>query len=557
MSLQAKFALMLGMLGLAVALALGGGLLSLNFMHNEVRTPFQSMSGALLQLERVKLSIEWQRHILTRARDDAERDELAAAREAQRAAMASRLDATERLPPRAPTERDRTEMTQSRAAMQTALDELAGDEWSRMVTGGTTLANLRDRLSAARDRADAWLHDGEHAAREDAAALLLSAFDLVRRTESRVVRETHELLAHATDIRARLRNVAAFIMLTTVLTCALGVMLVRRWVLRPVADLRTAAARIAAGDFAHRVAVRGRDELAGLSAEVNTMAGMVKSLQEEAVERERLAAVGEMVRKIAHNLRSPLTGIRGLAEMSRSQLDDAAAPPSLKADLIENQSRIIEAVDRFEAWLRDLLGATRPTSVAPAPGDPREWLERIVKAYLPAAQARGVAVRLEQDNAPHAAMFDPAQMELAMGAVIANALDAAGLAASGQREVQVRSTVECEPGQAGQFWELRVSDTGPGVPAGLRERIFAPYFTTKREGTGIGLALARQIVRAHGGELRLLESTHSGGSGPEGPSPGYGAVFSLRVPLQNAARGSNGVAKAGHTEAMSGQNSGH
>lgn len=559
MSLQAKFALMLGMLGLTVVLALVGGVLSLNFMHSEVRTPFQSMSGALLQLERIKVSIERQRHILTRAHDDVEGDELAAARHAQRAAMASRLASPESLLPRDASERDRAEMSHSRSAMQTALDELARDEWSRMVTGGSTLANLRDRLSSARDRADAWLHDGDHDAREHAAAMLLGAFDLVRRTESRVVRETHELLAHATDIRTRLRNVAAFIMLTAVLTCALGVMLVRRWVLRPVADLRTAATRIAAGDFAHRVAVRGGDELAALSSEVNAMAGMVKDLQDRAVDRERLAAVGEMVQRIAHNLRSPLGGIRVLAEMSRSELRTATVPPALKADVDENQSRIIEAVDRFEAWLRDLLDATRPTRISPVTSDPRIWLERVVKAYLPAAQARGASIRVVQTDAPSAAVFDEGHLELALGALIANALDAAADNARPDRPpmVNITSGITRKPGQSGEFWEVSVADTGPGVSCELRERIFEPYFTTKKEGTGIGLALARQIVRSHGGELCLANPPQKGSLAGRRSAAESGAVFVVCVPLKVGSEGQNRVAKAGHSEAVRGQNSGH
>lgn len=556
MSLQAKFALMLGLIGLVVVLALAGGLVSLNFMHEEVRRPFESMSGALLRLERVKLSVERERHILTRDHDEQEAEP---AREAQRTALASRLDDPAELRPREATDADRAEFAQARAAIAAAMEELARDDWARIVTGGSTLANLRARLAAASDLALAWMDHGDHSARVSAAAALLDVFDLVRRTESRVVRETHELLAHTTDVRARLRSVAIFIMLVTALTCALGVLLVRRWVLRPVAELRTAAARIAAGDFAHRVPVRGSDELAGLSAEVNTMAGMVKTLQSEAVDRERLAAVGEMVKRIAHNLRSPLAGIRGLAEMTRTELDAAEVEPAVRDDLGENQSRIIDAVDRFEQWLRDLLDATRPMRLQPAAADPRAWLEHVAKAYVPAAQARGASLRLVQDEAPARAEFDAAQLELALGALIANALDAAGARPNPDcpPQVEVSSRVVGEDGQAGQSWEIEVRDNGPGVPKELRESIFAPYFTTKREGTGIGLALARQIVRAHGGELSLADPPTMGRSHAERPSGVQGAVFVIRLPPGRWDEVSGGVAKAGHSEATSGQNSGH
>jgi len=94
-------------------------------------------------------------------------------------------------------------------------------------------------------------------------------------------------------------------------------------------------------------------QLAQLASEVNHMAHMVKTLQDERVESERLAAVGSMVRRIAHNIRNPLAGIRGLAEITRNEL-------AQDEELRENQTRIVAAVDRFERWLKQLLDATRP-----------------------------------------------------------------------------------------------------------------------------------------------------------------------------------------------------
>src|SRR5262249_25264293 len=158
-----------------------------------------------------------------------------------------------------------------------------------------------------------------------------------------------------------LRVVLLLASLWVALVGALGFSLLHRWVLQPVARLRTAAARIGDGDFAHRVLVRpggpGRDELAQLSTEVNHMAGLVRAMQDERVERDRLAAAGEMVRRLTHNLRNPLAGIRGLAEITRGDLPPAAD------ELRENQERIIATIDRFEHWLSELLSATSPLTV--------------------------------------------------------------------------------------------------------------------------------------------------------------------------------------------------
>ena len=130
-------------------------------------------------------------------------------------------------------------------------------------------------------------------------------------------------------------------------------------------------------------------------------------------------------------------------------------------------------------------------------------------------------------------------------------------------------------GGTGQNWELRVEDNGPGVPPDLRERIFKPYFTTKREGTGIGLALAQQIIRAHGGGLRLLASSHedtrnekpssmahsgvetNGLEHREGRETHGGAVFSAWMPIGPIEGSSTEVATVGHAEVASGQNSRH
>jgi len=541
MSLQTKFALLLGVIGLSVLLTLSASVWAVQHMQREVRTPFAIMSSALIELQTIKVSIERQRGLLL-SRDNPE----------EMASSAGQLP-------------DLFDAENLRVA--TAMKTMAANEAVVNVTGKTSLANLRNRLSESREISERWLVDPSD---QNLAGMLESlehAFALIRRIEQRIVEDTNRLVMRATDVRGELLWLTSIVGFLIVLTCLLGVLLVSRWVMRPVADLRAAAAQIAAGDFGHRIPIRATDELGALSAEVNSMAAMVKTMQDEAVQRERLAAVGEVVRRIAHNLRSPLAGIRGLAELTRKELDAPNVPEAFRTDIGENQERIIGAVDRFELWLRDLLSATRPLEIVYQSLDPAAWLSRVVDAYRPKARAHDIKVELDTTDAPPQAAFDPRHLELAIGALLSNALDSLAGAPLGSRNPMEIASVRVicrkipagslENGQAGEAWELAVEDNGPGVPSDLRERIFTPYFTTKREGTGIGLALAVQVVRAHGGDLKLLNVSHKGGTVGAAAPEARGAVFSARLPIGPIELDPSGVATSSHSESFSGQNSRH
>ncbi|MCC6323046.1 MAG: HAMP domain-containing histidine kinase [Phycisphaerales bacterium] len=555
MSLQAKFTLLLASLAAAVLLALGTAWWALGVTYREVREPVRTSSRALAVLVKLEQVVDELRGLA---------DPGDAFSTSPRTTAAGSVDS----PP--PTALSREAYLARRRLIDARFDELVAEtSWSEYA-GRSPIRNLRVKFDTLRQTADAHF-DGPPAPAGDASPplslisnQLFDIHELLKRIEGRIVTDIRDLTDSSADLRTRLIIVLALALLLVLLTGALATALVRRWVVHPVGLLRAAAARIAAGDFEHRVPIAPNapaDEMTALSAEVNHMAGMVKQLQSERIEQERLAAVGEMVRRLAHNLRNPLAGIRGLAELTRSDVSNLGEPA---ADVRENQTRIITTVDRFESWLADLLRVTRPSVVEPTPHDVGPWLTGLVAAHRPFAQSLAVQLFLDLDSGPERATFDPRHLEHAVSAILSNAIQAAKQNESARNRAAVRVTSQVrKPADSPQVWELRIADSGAGVPQNLRGSVFKPYFTTKQDGNGIGLAIALQAVRGHGGDIRI-EDTPGGleafGTPDSGAQPHHatGAVFVIRLPLAISEAGEDqSLANIGQQGASLGSDSGH
>ncbi len=311
-------------------------------------------------------------------------------------------------------------------------------------------------------------------------------------------------VTQAADTQSRVVQILVINTAAGGLLCALGVYFVRSWVLTPVGQLREATKQISQGHFEYRISTRARDELGKLAGEVNQMAATIVDMQTKMVEQERLAAAGEMVTRLAHNIRNPLAGIRGLSETTIDiNRDDA--------ETVGCQERIIATVDRFEKWLRDLQQSVSPMTVNVRPVAIEELLEATVSALRPMLERRGVSVKVEVDPTLKEVSVDAMHLEQAVVSLLTNAAQAS---ASGM-EIQIRAErIAGEP----NHWCLIVQDQGGGIPPEIREKIFEPYFTTKPDGNGIGLAMTQKVVRLHGGRLSVESDL------------GKGSRFEIRLP---------------------------
>ena len=405
-------------------------------------------------------------------------------------------------------ELDGAALAQSRSRMLTNLDLLTTAQTQGTSIGTVAFNNLRSRIEALTPRSETT----ETEVRE-----LLA---LVLRFKEQVITDSQITVDSGKALSGRVTQMIWFSALLTLIALIGSAEFIRRWVLEPVRRLRMGVQRFAEGDLEHRVPVPARDELGILADELNTMAGTIDQLQRKRIDEERLAAVGEMTQRIVHNLRSPLTGIRALAEMTRSELPN-------DPELQEAQTRIIASVDRFEGWLRGILTSTAPLQIQRTPTQIGPWLQEVAGNLGVAAEGRGVLPAFETRIGVLEASIDPHHLEHALTAVVANAIDAAG---EGGRILVRADRLDIEPGQPAL--RLAVSDTGPGIPETDHEQILSPYFTTKPNGTGIGLAFTRAIVEAHGGQIRIKDAAE----------PLSGAMIELIIPIDDTQT----VAGSGH-----------
>ena len=232
-------------------------------------------------------------------------------------------------------------------------------------------------------------------------------------------------------------------------------------------------------------------------------------MTEQLRQAEKMAALGELVAGVAHEINNPLTGISAFAELL---LDDV-----LTDDQRESVRLIKREADRVVGVVRDLLVFSRKTEPAYTALDLNDLVERTLRLRGYALRAAGIDVHVALDPGLPVVYGDEAKLQQVLLNVLLNAEHAMRDAPRRRLEASTRR----ESGPAGDRVVLSVADSGTGITAEVLPRVFDPFFTTKPagEGTGLGLSVSYGIVQAHGGELRV-EST-----------PGRGSTFTVRLPL--------------------------
>lgn len=248
----------------------------------------------------------------------------------------------------------------------------------------------------------------------------------------------------------------------------------------------------------------GSDSIVGLVIGVRNLTEE-RQVAEHLSHTEKLAAIGELVAGVAHELNNPLTGISTFAQLL---LED-----KLQGEQFESVSLIKREADRAIRVIRDLLLFARKTDERNVPVDINTVVQHTVRLRALASRSNGIEVHLHLDPTNPQVRGDEQKLQQVLLNLIVNAEAA-------MRDVQVRHLSVMTQAREG-IVSIVISDTGRGMPASVRQRVFEPFFTTKPpgEGTGLGLSVSYGIMQAHRGTISV-EST-----------PDVGTTFTISLPL--------------------------
>ncbi len=322
------------------------------------------------------------------------------------------------------------------------------------------------------------------------------------------------------------RNIA--LALGTVLVSGLigvGVALfLSRVITHPIEQFIRSTERIASGDLSHRLDLEHPREFSRLATAMNDMAAALLSHKEELrltttqlVQRERLAALGELSARIAHEIKNPIGVIRSAAQI----FHDPNETPEVKAEVARY---IVEEADRLSATLSEFLGYARPGRPVPQGVELSQFFERILQFWESHRADRPLTiVRNWGENLPRAWVDPEALRQVALNLLL-NAAEV--MPDGGTLTIKCRAgNAECGVRNEAESVEVEFEDTGPGISSEDLPKIFDPFFTTKPAGTGLGLSIVHQLLERQGGGIRVESRI------------GKGTRITVTLPAERASHG--------------------
>jgi signal transduction histidine kinase len=281
---------------------------------------------------------------------------------------------------------------------------------------------------------------------------------------------------------------------------------------RPLEDLMETIARVRRGDLSARVMfAQRRDDIGQLGRQFNEMVEQLERNRYEIEElhrremgrAEHLATLGELAAGLAHEIRNPLAGIAGVVDLMGKELPADSRSRTVLAD-VQNEILHIQNI------LNDLLSYARPRPPTFHPADLNITIEQAVMLARQQVRTRPVKVMFTPNPSLPPVAHDPALIQQVVLNLVLNGIQAI------PREGAVDIALSCEDDHA----LISVKDNGKGISPDSLPKIFRPFFTTRKEGTGLGLSLANGIVQSHGGKIEATSSL------------GQGTQFRIHLPIE-------------------------
>jgi signal transduction histidine kinase len=302
-------------------------------------------------------------------------------------------------------------------------------------------------------------------------------------------------------------NIILVLLAISIVSISATIFILRR-VLSPVEELRKGAEKIGSGEFNHRIAVTSTDEIGSLAEVFNRMAAnlqQMREVEEKLKHAERLASIGEFTAATAHELNNPIANIIGLLKVMRSETAD-------DQPIIDDLNIVIKEANRCGAIVRDLLMYSRSSR----PSREKISVFQVVKEAIAGIQGKHITDRINilfSTQDPNITVFaDPAQIEQVLRNILLNGVQA--ISRHGTIEVSITRRDD------NNNVSIALSDTGCGIAETDLDKIFYPFFTTKKsgEGTGLGLAVCYTIIQSHHGSITAVNN------------PGKGCTFTINLP---------------------------
>ncbi len=287
----------------------------------------------------------------------------------------------------------------------------------------------------------------------------------------------------------------------TVLAAILGVIVLSYNLLKPVKRLVAATEQIARGDLNQEIPVRSGDELGILTRSFNRMIRNLSEIQAELVRSEKLISMGKLSAGVAHEIRNPLNAMKGaIVYLSRRRPHDS---------LVQEYTRLLqEEVNRLNQFVTEFLHYAKQSVPDPVPVNVSELLQNTLFLFNERLKEKAITLDKDFDDSLPLVPIDPYQMEQVIINLLMNAIDA--MSKNGKLEVATRLRMPAEKAIPTATAVIFIKDDGVGISDKEMNHIFDPFFSTKENGTGLGLPISLGIIENHGGLLWIKSRKDKG-----------------------------------------------
>ncbi|MGQ0795083.1 MAG: sensor histidine kinase [Nitrosopumilaceae archaeon] len=304
-------------------------------------------------------------------------------------------------------------------------------------------------------------------------------------------------------------QIAIFRISISAVVISLTYIVLRKKILKPLEQIRELAKKIGTGDLDINGNSKGFDELQELTSEIKIMTTLLKKQQEQIVKTERLSAIGELAARLAHDLRNPLYIIRMVLFLIQNKY-------GINSEINKDVERINVAMNRMSNQIESVMNfvATKPLKIE------ETSIRRILRSVIKNIDVPD-SIRINLPNNDVTLNCDSDKLEIVFENIFHNAIQA----------MKDKGILNVKIVEGHDFVKIELEDSGPGIPDEVLPQIFDPLFTTKQEGTGLGLPSCKNIIEQHKGTIDVKTTV------------GKGTTFIIQLPVNNPSQNLNQFSK--------------